>query len=369
MPAVGDRRIAILGALVGLFASAYLLVDYVFGSGICLTGSGCDVVRASSLAYPLGIPMPLFGVGYFVIALALVLTDRADVGGLALRPAIITWSLIGIAVMAILTFVELVVIEAACSWCLLAALASVTFVVGAFRIWQDGSGSDGGTGRSSRARRRQSAAEAATRSGTRRFTVTLTASLAAALAVLITVPLLASSGSIVGTGISDASAPTLGTGRHEVVVFSDFQCPACAVAAPLLTQLAQEESIQLVYRYFPLTGIHANAAAAARSAEAAATQDRFWDFHDALFDRQTLWAELSAPDADAAFEQIASEIGLDIERWRSDAASAAVASEVAADERAAREMQLAGTPTIFIDGERYTGRLDYESLSQALDGG
>ena len=43
-----ERRVAIIGALLGAFASAHLLVDYVFGSGICLTGSGCDVVRASA---------------------------------------------------------------------------------------------------------------------------------------------------------------------------------------------------------------------------------------------------------------------------------------------------------------------------------
>ncbi len=68
-----ERRIAIIGALLGAFASAYLLVDYVFGSGICLTGSGCDVVRASAFAYPLGIPMPLFGLAFYLAAVALLL--------------------------------------------------------------------------------------------------------------------------------------------------------------------------------------------------------------------------------------------------------------------------------------------------------
>ena len=63
-----SARLAIVGALLGAFASAYLLVDYVFGSGICLTGSGCDVVRASAFAYPLGIPMPLLGLGFYLIA-------------------------------------------------------------------------------------------------------------------------------------------------------------------------------------------------------------------------------------------------------------------------------------------------------------
>ena len=76
-----ERRIAIFGALLGAFASAYLLVDYVFGSGICLTGSGCDVVRASAFAYPLGIPMPLFGLAFYLTAVALLLRASAPLAG------------------------------------------------------------------------------------------------------------------------------------------------------------------------------------------------------------------------------------------------------------------------------------------------
>ena len=76
-----ERRMAIIGALLGAFASAYLLVDYVFGSGICLTGSGCDVVRASAFAYPLGIPMPLFGLAFYLAAVALLLRSPAPIAG------------------------------------------------------------------------------------------------------------------------------------------------------------------------------------------------------------------------------------------------------------------------------------------------
>ncbi len=53
---------ALLASIVGASASAYLLVEYLTGQpGICLTGSGCDIVRASAFAYPLGIPAPLIG--------------------------------------------------------------------------------------------------------------------------------------------------------------------------------------------------------------------------------------------------------------------------------------------------------------------
>jgi hypothetical protein len=56
------RALALLSAIFGIGVSAYLLVEYTTGQpGICLTGSGCDEVRASDFAYPLGMPMPLSG--------------------------------------------------------------------------------------------------------------------------------------------------------------------------------------------------------------------------------------------------------------------------------------------------------------------
>jgi protein-disulfide isomerase len=151
-----------------------------------------------------------------------------------------------------------------------------------------------------------------------------------------------------------------------MVVFSDFQCPACAVAAPLLSQLAADDTISLVYRYFPLTGIHANAIAAAEAAQAAALQGRFWEFHDLLFARQTAWADQSPTDAAAAFAAIATEVGLDTARWRSDAESSTVAEVVSSDAQQAQDLQLRGTPTIFINGEQFSGPLTIAGLSLAV---
>ena len=98
-----ERRIAIIGALLGAFASAYLLVDYVFGSGICLTGSGCDVVRASAFAYPLGIPMPLFGLAFYLAAVALLLRASAPLAGVPGALVAAGWAVAGLAVMSLLT--------------------------------------------------------------------------------------------------------------------------------------------------------------------------------------------------------------------------------------------------------------------------
>jgi protein-disulfide isomerase/uncharacterized membrane protein len=353
--------------MLGVFASAYLLVDYVFGSGICLTGSGCDTVRSSAFAYPLGIPMPLLGLGYYIAALALVLVRRRRVFTMPAGTLAAGWSLLGLLVMVALTAIEVFVIRALCSWCLLSAVASMLLAGGSIAALRGRDGGQAEEPRSSRTRRRlQDASEQADRS-LRRFAVVGGTMLSLALLLLLALPAALTGGAAVDESkLSALDRPRLGSGTADVVVFSDFQCPACAIAAPILTRLADDGSISLTFRYFPLTSIHANANAAAGAAQAAALQDRFWQFHDALFSRQATWAELPGAEADAVFEQIASEIGLDVARWRSDTTSPAVTDVVTADAREAQDLQLSGTPTIFIDGRQYDGGLSLSALQQAV---
>jgi protein-disulfide isomerase len=363
------RRVALLGALLGAFASAYLLVDYLFGSGICLTGSGCDEVRASSFAYPLGIPMPLIGLGFYAVAVGLLLANPAGtILGMRLSLAALGWAAAGLVVMTLLTLVEIFVIGALCSWCLLSALGSLFLTIGALGAWRGPNVAPRDPPRSSRARRQQVNEHEQAEHAVRSFASTAGIVLGVVLVALLAVPALTSGAParVESPGLADR--PHSGAGPVEVVVFSDFQCPACAVAAPLLSQLAADDAISLVYRYFPLTGIHANAMAAAEAAQAAALQGHFWEFHDLLFARQTAWADLSPTDAAAAFGAIATEVGLDAARWRSDADSSAVAEVVSSDAQEAQDLQLRGTPTIFIDGEQYTGPLTLAGLSQAVAG-
>jgi protein-disulfide isomerase len=325
------RRIAVLGALLGVFASAYLLIDYVWGSGICLTGSGCDTVRLSTFAYPLGIPMPLLGLGYYALATAFI---GLAPGSLAER-------------------------------CLLSAIASVLLAGGALAAWWNGRSTPGPVGRSGRARRQAEDARVADDRSVRSFSLVTAGLLGVAFAALVIAPALA--GQKPGTvDVAAAGNPVLGSGPVQIVVFSDFQCPACAVAAPSLGQLAADGRITLTYRFFPLTRIHANAHAAALAALAAAEQDRFWQFHDQLFARQQTWAGATPEAAQEAFARIAADIGLDVGRWQADLAKPELAARVEADVQNATELGLAGTPSIFVDGQRYNGRFDYASLSAAI---
>lgn len=358
------RRVAVLGALLGVFASAYLLIDYVWGSGICLTGSGCDTVRLSAFAYPLGIPMPLLGLGYYAAAAIFIglapgsLDDRPRAALLA------AWSAVGVLVMGALTVIEVAVIHALCSWCLLSAVASLLLAGGAFAGWLTRP-KDPTSGLSARSRRHaQEARQAADRS-VRRFSLVTAWLLAVAFAGLVIAPALAGqdSGSV---DVAASGRPTLGNGPVPVVVFSDFQCPGCAQAAPSLSELATSGRVTLTYRFFPLTRIHANARASALAALAAWRQDRFWQFHDALFAQQQTWANLAPAGAQDVFRRIAAGIGLDVARWQADAAAPDQAAVVDADVQAAIGLELPGTPIIFIDGRRYAGRLDFASLSAAV---
>jgi protein-disulfide isomerase/uncharacterized membrane protein len=364
---VSARRVAVLGALLGTFASAYLLIDYLFGSGICLTGSGCDEVRASAFAYPLGIPMPLLGLGFYLAALGMVLAATAWFPAwIGREAALVIWSAAGVAVMGALTLIELLVIRAFCTWCLLSAMASLLLAIGSIIGWRARSSAQADVGsRSRRAQRRERDGRLAQERAIRRFTLGTGALLSVAFIGLLVVPSLSApiSG---GTGLARPGRPTIGDGPVQVVVFSDFQCPACAAVAPVLRQLAGDGSTTLTYRFFPLTTIHPNAAAAARAAEAADLQGKFWEYHDRLFAAQSSWADLDAPSAAAWFASVARKLGLDMDRWQADQSSPQVAGIVDADAGEAADLQLRGTPTIYIGGTVYTGSLDAAGLGAAI---
>ena len=353
-------RLALSGALLGAVASAYLLVDYLGGSALCLTGSGCDEVRASAFAYPMGIPMPAIGLAFYLAAFGLLLrVEGPSVLGVPMRTVLVGWALVGVAVSAILTWIELFVIGALCGWCLLSAAASLLLAIGIIGALRT---ADPEPARTARARRRADAALADEERSRSRFALAGAGVAVAGLAVLLAIPAL-TSGASGAQPMAVADRATRGTGP-QLVVFSDFQCPACAQLAPIAEQLADEGSATLVYRYFPLTTIHANADAAARAAEAARRQDRFWPFHDLLFATQGQWSELPPSAAAEFFRQLAAQAGLDVDTWQADLEGSREA--VAADSAEAHRLELRGTPSVFIEGVAYRGSMSLDALRAQL---
>jgi protein-disulfide isomerase len=146
-----------------------------------------------------------------------------------------------------------------------------------------------------------------------------------------------------------------------LVEYGDFQCPYCARAHAVLTELMQQhgERVRLVFRHLPLVDLHPFAAAAAEAAEAAGAQGKFWEMHDALFENQDTLDE-EAPPA------LAANLGLDAQRFARELEDGKHRARVEADTKQAHALGARGTPTFFINGERYHGDSDHASLASAL---
>lgn len=140
-----------------------------------------------------------------------------------------------------------------------------------------------------------------------------------------------------------------------LVEFSDFECPACSASEPAVQQLldAYPGVIQLVYRHFPLENIHFRARIGAYASEAAANQDKFWEMHAVLFEKQSEWTK--ADDVEATLVGYAEDLGLDVEKFQQDLKSDEVKKRVNQGITDGNIAKVNATPTFFINGQKVTG--------------
>jgi protein-disulfide isomerase len=144
--------------------------------------------------------------------------------------------------------------------------------------------------------------------------------------------------------------------------FGDFECPPCGVLYPMLKTIEGEfgPRLRVIFHEFPLVPPHVHALAAARAAEAAGMQGKFWEMHDLLYENQKTWSE--AFDVRPLFEGYASRIGLDVERFKQDQTGEIVALRITLDGSRGHSLGVKSTPTVFINGRE----LPFESFT--LDG-
>ena len=153
-----------------------------------------------------------------------------------------------------------------------------------------------------------------------------------------------------------------GDGPVEVEMFGDFECPYCRDAAPAVARAIAglQGRARLRFRHFPLTDRHPHAQHAAEAAEAAAEQGRFWELHDLLYAHQDA---LSDDD----LVRWAAEAGADPDAVADALRTGRFTAVVDADRTEGVDRGVTGTPTLFIDGERYNGFYDEEALTDALE--
>jgi Na+/H+ antiporter NhaA len=146
-----------------------------------------------------------------------------------------------------------------------------------------------------------------------------------------------------------------------LVEYGDFECPYCGQAESVVRELLAEygDDLRYVWRHLPLTDVHPYAPLAAEASEAAAKQGKFWEMHDQLLDHQ---GALTAKDV----MRYAAEIGLNTEQFTADMRKDAGAGKIASDVDSADLSGVSGTPTFFINGKRYHGAFDLDTLSRRV---
>jgi len=162
--------------------------------------------------------------------------------------------------------------------------------------------------------------------------------------------------------LDDGVSPAKGSTHAAVTIveFSDFECPFCSQVQSTLKQVMQTygKDVRLVFKHMPLEG-HRNSLPAARAAYCAAEQDRFWQFHDALFASRNL--------SPALFEEIANDLGLGVPKFRACLESEQSRTAIVKDIETARLFRIESTPSFIVNGKLIKGALSFTDFQKIIE--
>jgi protein-disulfide isomerase len=150
--------------------------------------------------------------------------------------------------------------------------------------------------------------------------------------------------------------------RVTLVQYGDFECPYCGAAYPIVKQIQDRmgSGLRFVFRHFPIPTSHPHAEQAAEAAEAAATQGKFWEMHDHLYENQRHLSE-------ADLRTYAEALGLDVGLFDKELAEHAHVGRVHEDFMSGVRSGVNGTPTFFVNGLRHDDSYEFETLLTALE--
>lgn len=172
-----------------------------------------------------------------------------------------------------------------------------------------------------------------------------------------------------GNTSAQLSEHKIGGGKKNVTLieYGDFACPACYQYYPLVEQIKEKykDDITFQFRHFPLVEIHQNALISAKAAEAADIQGKFWGMYSLLYENQPSWRDSQNPQP--FFEDFATRLGLDLNKFREDMKTDAVNKVVQADRAEAKKQGYSGTPTFVLEGKHIDSPRDIEGFSKLID--
>ena len=144
-------------------------------------------------------------------------------------------------------------------------------------------------------------------------------------------------------------------GRLLIIEYSDYQCPHCKAAQPVVKELLSHygDKVHWVHKNFPLDMVHTEARPAAIAAVCAQRQGKFEAYNDLLFDRQDGWS--TAKDPSPYFDEYAKETGLDVSKFDACRQDPTADQSVKADQKDGMDLGVTSTPTFFIDNQRMVG--------------
>ncbi|HKG98607.1 MAG TPA: thioredoxin domain-containing protein, partial [Pyrinomonadaceae bacterium] len=162
--------------------------------------------------------------------------------------------------------------------------------------------------------------------------------------------------------LDDGVSPAKGSAKPliTIVEFSDFECPFCSAVQATLKQIMQTygKDVRLVFKHMPLEG-HQNSLPAARAAYCAAEQDRFWQFHDALFTSREL--------SPALFDEIAADLGLGVPKFQACLSSENSRTAIIKDIETARLLRIESTPSFIVNGQLVKGALSFADFQKIIE--
>ncbi len=172
---------------------------------------------------------------------------------------------------------------------------------------------------------------------------------------------------LINRNSNTAAAPRSGDGKVTVVEYLDLECPSCRAAFPGVEKLKAEygDRITFTVRHFPIPS-HRNAELAAVAVEAAGAQGKRDEMFKLMFESQQEWGGQQTSQR-AAFLGFAQQLGLDRAKFESGLDDAALRERVLNERSEGSKLGVQGTPTFFINGEKFSGAPSYDNLKAAIE--